>query len=63
MPTEPLYVFEDKQIVYGCESWWGEIKSPDHLREITNADIDNVWYVQALKLLGPSTDEAQEAGL
>ena len=37
------------KIVYGCESWWGMIKSKDDLKEITNQDIDNVWYVQALK--------------
>jgi hypothetical protein len=46
-----IYVFDDKQFVYGFESWWGEIRDPDHLREITDGDIENVWYVQALKQL------------
>lgn len=39
------------RVVYGCESWWGQIKSPDDLKDITDQDIENVWYVQALKSL------------
>jgi hypothetical protein len=39
------------KIVYGAESWWGLIKTPDDLKQITDLDIDNVWYVQALKKL------------
>jgi hypothetical protein len=46
-----VYVPELKKIIFGCESWWGVIKSPEHLRKITDEDIDNVWYVQALKQL------------
>lgn len=46
-----IFVFEENQIVYGCESWWGTIKNPDELKEITDGDIQNVWYVQALKQL------------
>jgi hypothetical protein len=38
-----------KRIVMGRESWWGEIKSEADLRQITDKDIDNVWYVQALR--------------
>lgn len=50
-----IYVFEDQQFVYGIESWWGEIRSPEELREITDGDIENVWYVQALKQLEEKT--------
>lgn len=39
------------KIVYGCGSWWGLIKSEEDLKEITDLDIGNVWYVQALKTL------------
>jgi hypothetical protein len=46
-----IYVPDLKKIVWGCESWWGIIKSPEGLRKITNADIQNVWYVRALKEL------------
>jgi hypothetical protein len=46
-----IYVPDLKRIVWGIESWWGIIKSPDELRQITDADIQNVWYVKALKEL------------
>lgn len=39
------------RVVFGCESWWGAIKSPEDLRQITDTDIESVWYVQALKSL------------
>lgn len=37
------------KIVYGIESWWGIIESEADFKEITDLDIDNVWYVKALK--------------
>ena len=46
-----IYVFDLKKIIYGIESWWGIIESPEDLKKITNQDIDNVWYVKALKEL------------
>lgn len=46
-----IFVFELNQIIYGCESWWGIIKNETDLREITDIDIDNVWYVKALKTI------------
>lgn len=46
-----IFVPRMNQFVYGMESWWGILKSPDELRQITDDDIDNVWYVQALKSL------------
>lgn len=40
------------EIVYGCESWWGEIKSEEDLKEvISDETIRNAWYVRALKSL------------
>lgn len=44
-----MFVPELKRIVWGCESWWGVIETPDDLRRITDADIENVWYVRALR--------------
>ena len=58
MGNPAIYVPDLNQIIYGAESWWGVIKSPNELRQITNADIDNVWYVQALKSLTPSESKA-----
>lgn len=37
------------RVILGCESWWGALESPEDLRTITDADIEGVWYVQALK--------------
>lgn len=55
-----IWVPDLKRVVMGYESWWGEIKSPDDLRKISDADIQNVWYVKALKELteAPATDAA-----
>jgi hypothetical protein len=50
--TNPaIFVFDLKKIIYGCESWWGFIESEDELKTITDIDIDNIWYVKALKIL------------
>ncbi|KJS85141.1 MAG: hypothetical protein JM58_09180 [Peptococcaceae bacterium BICA1-8] len=46
-----IFVFDLNKIVYGCESWWGIIKNEADLRKITDIDIDNVWYVKALKVM------------
>lgn len=46
-----IYVPAAKRVVYGCESWWGVLKSPDDLKQITDDDINSIWYVQALKAL------------
>ncbi len=39
------------RVIYGCGSWWGRIKTEADLRQISDADIDSVWYVQALRSL------------
>ena len=46
-----------KRLVMGYESWWGIIESEEQLRQITNFDIENIWYVKALKAL---SDEKQK---
>lgn len=38
------------EIVFGYESWWGEIKSKEDLdKVITDDTIKNVWYVKMLR--------------
>ena len=37
------------RVVWGDESWWGEVESPEQLKQITDEDIANVWYVRALR--------------
>ena len=44
-----ILVPELGRLVWGYESWWYKIDSPDDLKQITDDDIDNVWYVKALK--------------
>lgn len=49
MYNPAIYIPELKDIVFGCGSWWGEIKSEDELKElITDETINNVWYVRLL---------------
>lgn len=43
-----IFVPELGKIIYGYESWWGRVKSEKDLKDITDADIMNVWYVKAL---------------
>lgn len=50
--TNPaIYVPDLKKTIFGYESWWGIIKDKNSLKKITDADIENVWYVKALKEL------------
>lgn len=51
MTNPGIFVFDLNKIVYGCESFWAIVKSDDDLKEITQANIDNIWYVKALKAL------------
>lgn len=44
-----IWVPELKEIIFGMESWWHEIKNEDELKEITNDVIENQWYVKFLK--------------
>lgn len=56
--TNPaIFVFELNKIVYGMESYWGVIKTPEDLKDISDEDINNTWYVQLLKSTLESTEE------
>lgn len=41
MKNPCIYVPALKKIIYGAESWWTEIDSPEDIKDITNKDIDN----------------------
>lgn len=49
MDNPGIYVPELKKIVYGCGSWWNEIESEEDLKNITDEDIENTWYVKAYR--------------
>ena len=44
-----IYVPELGKIRFGMESWWGEIESPEELKDISDDDISNTWYVKLLQ--------------
>jgi len=49
MHNPAIWVPDLKRVVMGCGSWWAVIKSPEELKTITDSDIENCWYVKALK--------------
>lgn len=49
MSNPAIFVFDLNKIVYGCESWWSIIESEKDLKDIAPEDIQNVWYVKAIK--------------
>jgi len=48
------------RVVMGCESWWGRIKNNEEFKDITDKDIDSVWYVKMLKALTGETDKKEK---
>lgn len=50
------------KIVFGCNSWWREIESIEDFSNITEEDIENTWYVQAMKEMfgNEKPDEKEE---
>lgn len=46
-----IYVFSLKKIIFGAESWWCKINSPEDMKEISEEEINNTWYVKLLKTM------------
>ena len=44
-----ILIPEFNEIVWGIESWWEVIEKEEDMHQITDADIENVWYIKALK--------------
>lgn len=57
MPNPAIFVPELKKIIYGCESWWRVIKSVDDFKGVSEEDINNTWYVQALRMMTEENNE------
>lgn len=55
-----MFVFELNKVIYGYESWWSKIEREEDLKQITDADINNVWYVKALKTLSEQNKKEGE---
>lgn len=60
MHNPAIWVPDLKRVVMGYESWWDEIKSPEGLRQITDCDVNNVWYVQALKAISKKDQDEKQ---
>ena len=56
-----IYIPENGCVVFGYESWWGKIDSVDDLKEITNEEIDSVWYVNLAKSVLENEKSAEPA--
>ena len=46
-----IYVFSLKKIIFGAESWWCKIDSSEDMKDISEEDINNTWYVKLLKAM------------
>lgn len=46
-----MFVPELGKIIWGAGSFWKAIKSKDELEQITDDDVEKVWYVQLAKVL------------
>lgn len=57
VPNPAFWVFGLERIVFGAESWWQKVKTPDDLKAITDADIQNQFYVKLLKDMENKTDD------
>lgn len=57
-----IYVFALKKIIFGAESWWSAIENPDDLKDISEEEINSVWYMQMLKGMQMAAEENCEEG-
>lgn len=60
MYNPAIFIPDLKKVVFGAESWWGRIESPDQLKQITDETISGTWYVQALKSLSEEPVEKDQ---
>ena len=49
------------KIIFGCGSWWGPIKTPEDVGEITDDDIQNLWYMKAINAQLAEAEAADKA--
>lgn len=49
MNNPAVFVPELKKIIFGMESWWRIIEKEEDLKDITDKEIEDTWYVRLLK--------------
>ena len=47
--TPAIFVPELKKIIFGAESYWRILDTPGDFAGISEAEIDNLWYVKAFR--------------
>ena len=60
MSNPAMFVFALNKIVFGSESWWSVIETPDDLSDITDDTIDSQFYMQMLKEITHPSDKPKE---
>ena len=55
-----IFVPELGEVIMGCASWWGHIESEEDLKQITDSEIENVWYVKLLNQMNKESDKTGE---
>ena len=59
MTNPAMFVPELGKIIWGCGSWWHKIESEEQLREISDEDINSVWYVQLAKAMSAKEEKKE----
>lgn len=62
MHNPGIFVPDINKIIYGYQSWWGNLESIEQLKEITDEDINNIWYVKALKQISEMKQQELSEG-
>lgn len=60
MSNPAIFVPYLKKIIYGIESFWSEIESPDDITDITDETIENQFYIKALKSMFADNTDRKE---
>lgn len=60
MLNPAIFVPDLKKIIYGIESFWSEIESPDDITDITDETIENQFYIKALKSMFADNTDRKE---
>ncbi len=55
-----IFDFDLGKVIYDYESWWGEIKDENHLRQITDKDTEDIWYVKALRQIHAKKEQEEK---
>jgi len=58
MHNPAIFVPALGKVIYGIESYWSPIESEEDMKEISDEEIGNIWYIKALKEMSKNQDQA-----